>query len=177
MVDHCDQCDFRYGDVNPDAVSDSIRRLCAEHAELLAESDIGSVVSTRPAPEVWSALEYVCHVRDVLLVQRDRVILALLQDTPSFAPMYRDERVVIARYSEETVDDVADGIEIAANLFSKVFDHLTEEQLARHCIYNFPTPAERDLTWLGRHTVHEVSHHLIDLRSVLDQVNNRSKGR
>jgi DNA segregation ATPase FtsK/SpoIIIE, S-DNA-T family len=173
-VEHCDECDFRYGDVNPDAVSESMKRLSTEHAELLAEADIGNTVRTRPAPEVWSALEYVCHVRDVLLINRDRIILALVEDTPRFSPMYRDERVTLAAYGEESVDDASDGIEIAANLFSRVFDPLREPQLSRRCIYGFPNPAERDIAWVGRHTLHEVSHHLIDLRSVLSRVSNRA---
>ncbi|MFZ0664491.1 MAG: DinB family protein [Acidimicrobiales bacterium] len=173
-MEQCNECDFRYGDVDPDAVSESLKRLATEHAELLAESDVGATVRTRPAPTVWSALEYVCHVRDVLLIQRDRVILALVEDCPRFAPMYRDERVVLASYRDESVDDVADAIEIAATLFSRVFDQLSAEQLARKCIYNFPAPTERDVSWLGRHTLHEAAHHLVDLKRVLSQARGNS---
>src|SRR4051794_27759487 len=47
----------------------------------------------RPAPDVWSALEYSAHVRDVLMNIRDRVVVGLAEDTPSFKPLYRDVRV------------------------------------------------------------------------------------
>jgi hypothetical protein len=39
--------------------------------------------------------------------------------------------------------------------------------LARPCIYNYPEPLERDVAWLGHHTLHEATHHLEDLRSAL----------
>jgi S-DNA-T family DNA segregation ATPase FtsK/SpoIIIE len=135
----------------------------AEHGEQIAR--------VRPAPEVWSALEYTCHVRDVLLVQRDRVILALVEDSPSFPRMYRDERVVLAGYTEEVPEGVAGQLIVAADLAAKVFERLSDGQAQRPCIYNYPEPTERNVAWLGLHTVHEAEHHLGDVRWVLAQVN------
>ncbi|WP_406044517.1 hypothetical protein OG799_08560 [Micromonospora sp. NBC_00898] len=40
--------------------------------------------------EVWSPLEYTCHVRDVLRVQGERLALALVTEEPEFTPMGRD---------------------------------------------------------------------------------------
>jgi hypothetical protein len=37
------------------------------------------------------------------------------------------------------------------------------EQLSRGCVYNYPTRVERDVLWMGRHTVHECVHHLLDI--------------
>ena len=125
---------------------------------------------TRPAPDVWSAIEYSCHVRDVLLIQRDRVILALVERLPSFPRMYRDERVSLTGYQQEPLQDLLAELDVATNLFAKVFDRLSTEQMSRQCIYNFPEPTERDIAWLGRHTVHEATHHLGDIRAVLDKV-------
>jgi len=112
-------------------------------------------------------LEYACHVRDVLLVQRERVLLALVGDRPSFPRMYRDERALLARYQQEPIDDVLRELGMAANLAARLFEGLSPEQLDRPCIYNFPAPAERDVAWLGRHTLHETKHHLGDIRSEL----------
>jgi len=36
--------------------------------------------------------------------------------------------------------------------------------------YPWPAPAERDVAWVGRHTVHEGEHHLMDVRRVLAAV-------
>jgi hypothetical protein len=40
------------------------------------EAEQQSPARTRPAPDTWSALEYTCHVRVVLRVQRERLQLA-----------------------------------------------------------------------------------------------------
>ncbi len=121
----------------------------------------------RPQPGVWSALEYACHVRDVLLVQRERTLLALVEPTPGFARMYRDERVGLARYDAHPPGQVLDQLGMAAELCATVFDGLSPEQWARSLIYNYPTPASRDVAWLAGNTVHEVEHHLDDIRAVI----------
>src|SRR4029079_16009569 len=64
----------------------------------------------RVRPEVWSPLEYGCHVRDVLEVQRARVLLAQVEDEPEFVPMRRDERAVQLRYNEQDRVAVIDQI-------------------------------------------------------------------
>jgi hypothetical protein len=106
-------------------------------------------------------------VRDVLLVQRDRAIAALVDVRPSFPLMHRDERVALAHYHAQSLETVAVQIGMAAELFALVFDGLDPSQLRRSLVYNFPEPTERDLAWLGRHTVHEAEHHLLDITSVL----------
>jgi hypothetical protein len=166
-VDHCDQCTFGYEDVPVGEVGGALRSFCAQFVELLSNADRGPDLRKRPAPLVWSAIEYACHVRDVLLIQGDRVILALVEHSPSFPRMYRDERAVLTGYAQEEVQDVIEEIMVASNLFAKVFDRLSPEQVKRPCIYNFPKPTERDIGWLGRHTVHETKHHLFDVHLVL----------
>lgn len=121
----------------------------------------------RVRPDVWSALEYACHVRDVLLVQRERLYLALVEDTPDFARMYRDERVILARYNEQDADEVADQLTAATRLAAQAFAGLDEKQWRRRLIYNYPGPVGHDVAWLAAHTVHEIRHHLGDITAVL----------
>jgi hypothetical protein len=144
--------------------------LGVQYRDALLKTNVAGLVRMRPAPDVWSAIEYACHVRDVWLVQRDRAILALVEDTPSYPRMFRDERTDLAGYQREDVTDVASEVVMAANLMAKLFEGLASDQLARPCIYNYPEPTERDVAWLGRHTLHEATHHLDDLRSVLARV-------
>ncbi len=96
---------------------------------------------------MWSALEYTCHVRDVLLVQRDRTVLALVETNPGFARMHRDERVGLARYDAHPPPQVADQLGVAAELCATVFEGLTADQWARPLIYNYPAPSPG--TWPG----------------------------
>jgi hypothetical protein len=121
------------------------------------------MLRVHPAPKVWSALEYACHVRDVFLVQRERLYLTLVEDCPSFARMHRDERASLARYAAEEPDDVGRQLKVAAEMLAWGFAGLDESQWQRRCIYNFPEASERPVLWLGRHAVHEGEHHLHDI--------------
>jgi S-DNA-T family DNA segregation ATPase FtsK/SpoIIIE len=106
-------------------------------------------------PQVWSALEYSCHFRDVLLSQRERLYLALVEDTPRFWSIYRDERVVLARYSDDSLEEVSREVDLAASLAARAFARLDDAQWQRRCVHGYPAPAQRTVAWLGRHTVHE----------------------
>ncbi|MGH9054261.1 MAG: DinB family protein [Acidimicrobiales bacterium] len=129
-----------------------------------------SVARQRPEPAVWSALEYLCHVRDVLLVQRDRAVLALVEERPNFARMYRDERVELCGYASQDLAEVLDHMSIAVELCALVFDGLDEKTWSRPLVYNWPASTERNLAWLGQHTVHEVEHHLGDIIGVIRRI-------
>ena len=107
-------------------------------------------------------------MRDVLLVMRERVLQVLREPAPpAFTPMGRDERVEHDRYAEQSPIDVARQIEDAAAMLAFVLEGLDDEQWARRCIYNYPTPAERTLSWVAQHTIHEADHHLRDLEASL----------
>src|SRR5580700_2295750 len=82
----CPECGFVYEDLPLDAVAPSMRAFAGSYREVLGGID-QAVVSERPEPAVWSALEYTCHLRDVLLVQRDRVVLAHVVECPQPVPM------------------------------------------------------------------------------------------
>ena len=163
----CDECGFDYDAVADAEVAGRLRDLGRRYRPPLTRGlkgeDLDAIVRTRPQPEVWSALEYACHVRDVLEVQRGRVERALVEDRPEYVPMGRDERVVVDRYNEQ--DPVAVVAELAANAeaIAATFEGLTAEQWGRVGVYQYPEPTDRDMRWLGIHTVHEGHHHLLDV--------------
>jgi hypothetical protein len=171
-MDRCDQCGFSYDEVAVAHIPTRLRGSEPAFRAALLDDGAGTgardaILRRRPQPGTWSALEYACHVRDVLLVQRDRAVLALVEENPGFARMYRDERVGLARYDAHPASQVAVQLGVAAELCATVFEGLTREQWDRPLIYNYPAPAPRDVAWLARNTVHEVEHHLGDIRSVL----------
>jgi S-DNA-T family DNA segregation ATPase FtsK/SpoIIIE len=164
MVD-CDECGFVYASI---LVADIPNALVAFGPIYRARlgADVGRL-RARPSPEIWSALEYSCHVRDVLEVQRSRLLLALAEDRPTFIPMGRDERVVRDHYNDQDPLIVADELEAAATAIGAEFGGLDAEQWERIGIYNWPTTTERSMVWLGRHTIHEGQHHLRDIDASL----------
>jgi len=162
----CEECGYVYEELAVAAISETLRNLPSRYREALVGSDPADL-SVRPTPKTWSVLEYVCHVRDVFLVQRERVVLAQVEDVPSFARMYRDERVELCGYNVQSAAAVLSQVEAAAELCALAFERVEGPTWGRRFVYNWPAAAENDLVWLGRHTVHEGEHHLMDVRRVL----------
>ena len=77
----CADCGFAWGDLPTSSFGPAMSSLQQRYAARLAAAE--PALLRRPAPDVWSPLEYACHVRDVLWAQRDRVYLALVEDRPS----------------------------------------------------------------------------------------------
>jgi S-DNA-T family DNA segregation ATPase FtsK/SpoIIIE len=166
-TDRCDSCRFVYADIAASAIPARLAAFGTQYAALLLPPGRSAtwvnVLRTRPEESVWSALEYACHVRDVFLVQRDRLYTTLVEDTPTFTPMYRDQRVMLARYNAQDPEEVAAQLATAAHLIAQAFNVLDSAQLQRRCIYNFPAPTERSLLWVGQHAIHEGEHHFRDI--------------
>jgi hypothetical protein len=161
-VDRCDECGFDYDMALADGAGDGIAAFANDLAAVLREPP--GDLTARPQPDTWSVLEYACHVRDVLLVQRERVLLARRVERPAFEPMGRDERVEHDGYAEQDPDDVARQLDDAARLFGNVLARLEPGDWDRTVIYGYPAPAERSLRWVAVHTLHEARHHLRDVR-------------
>ena len=161
----CDGCEFEYDLDKALGAGRAIVRDVEELVSLL--SDDAPDLRSRRELGVWSPLEYGCHVRDVLLVQRERVLAARSMDRPSFNPMFREERVAFDGYAEQNEKDVVRQLNDAALLFSNVLSRLSPSEWDRSLIYNYPEPMVRPLRWVAIHTLHEVRHHLSDVRHQL----------
>ena len=73
------------------------------------------------------------------------MLLALVEECPSFAPIYREQRVVLARHGDAHPGRVADELDMAATLVADAFERLDANAWRRECIYNFPAPARRSV--------------------------------
>ncbi|MCE7001566.1 DinB family protein [Kibdelosporangium philippinense] len=163
-MDHCSECGFTYDLTEYPAAAQTISAGVADFVEIL-RSDAN--LRNRPSPDVWSPLEYACHVRDVLLVQRERVLLARRTETPVCVPMGRDERAEHEGYNDQEPESVARQLVDSADLFCNVLNRLAEADWQRTLIYSYPEPETKSLQWVAVHTVHEVHHHLLDVRRQL----------
>jgi len=165
-VDRCEECGFQYDLAQAPRAGPAIVEGVVEVAGILG-SAAAADLRTRRQPETWSPLEYGCHLRDVLLVQRERVLTARRTDQPSFDRMGRDERVEHDGYAEQDPRDVARQLADAADLVANVLSRLGPEEWKRSVMYNYPMGFERSLPWMVVHTVHEVLHHPLDVRRQL----------
>lgn len=168
-MNHCDECGFTYDDV---AVTDLPARVLGDVAPYRAavlEAETAGVVRQRPTPEVWSPLEYACHMRDVLVVQRERLQRALDEERPEFASMGPDQRAVDDDYNGQDPAFVLDELDVAATAFAERLATLAPDDWDRTGVYGVAGIGERDVAWIGRHTLHEVVHHLMDIRRGVEQ--------
>ena len=158
--DRCDECGYVY---DADGWSSASAAIVDGVTTIVTALSDGRETATRPAPDTWSPHEYACHLRDVLLVQRERVLAARRMDRPSFDPMGRDERVAHDGYADQRLEDVLRQLGDAALLFANVLDRLGPADWDRTLMYNYPAKLERSLRWVAVHTVHEVVHHRGDV--------------
>jgi hypothetical protein len=159
----CPECGYEYDRVDPATLGPQLEQVTARFERGLTTGEADRL-RRRVDPDVWSPLEYACHVRDVLLIQRDRLFLALVEDTPSFARMHRDERVDMDGYQNQDPERVAKHLTVAAELAGRAFARVPREKWGRSLIYNWPEPRELDIRWLAAHTGHEAVHHLADFQ-------------
>jgi hypothetical protein len=164
-MDRCEGCGFEYDLREAPMASAAIVQGAEDLMAML--NDRAADLGTRREPQTWSPLEYGCHVRDILLVQRERVLAARSMDRPSFNPMGRDDRVQFDGYAEQNVADVARQLGDAAHLFANVLSRLSSQDWDRSVMYNYPEPRERSLRWVAVHTVHDLYHHILDVRHQL----------
>jgi S-DNA-T family DNA segregation ATPase FtsK/SpoIIIE len=168
-VDRCDECRFDYYGFARAEVGSRLTALADAHALRLTETP-AAFLREHPFEGTWSCLEYGCHVRDVLVVQRARIQQALVEDTPEFMPMGRDERAVLDRYNEQDPPVVADQLVAAGAALVDLLTSLDDTGWARTGYYRYPTRELRQVDWIARHTTHELSHHLGDVDRVLAAV-------
>jgi DinB superfamily len=159
-ADRCPECGFEYDLEQFRTVGSSIVEGSLHLGRMIRNP--AADARRRRSPGQWSPLEYGCHVRDILLIQRERVLLARRETCPTLAPMGRDDRVDHDGYSEQLPADVARQLEDSARMFANVLSRLGEDW-DRTLIYNFPVPTERSLRWVAVHTLHEVHHHQMDI--------------
>jgi hypothetical protein len=159
--DSCRECGFSYA-MGRTEIIPWLRADTRAFLDKLGRIDATSV-RTRPEPDVWSPLEYACHVRDVLQVQTDRALLVQREVEPVFAPMRREERAVEERYNEQDPEQVAAELRAAAEAFVSLLGDFDDEAWTRTGVYGYPEPALRSVEWIAIHTDHELLHHRGDI--------------
>lgn len=153
----CPECGYDAGGVQVTDLPRLVGEAAAPWAEVLARPD----VRVRPAPAVWSPLEYACHVRDVLLIFAERAVLIRTSDDPQFANWDQDATALAERYWEADPAEVADQLATAATVNAAAWANASATDWQR--------PGRRSngsaftLDTLGRYFLHDLVHHLHDV--------------
>lgn len=154
----CPECGFDARSFRREDISNLIRDLGARWGQVLeGRNDIRQ----RPAADVWSPLEYGCHVRDVFLRFDKRLALMLTQHDPLFPNWDQDATAIADRYSEQNPLEVAVALGEAAESLAGKFDNVQGSMWER--------PGRRSdgaaftVESFGRYLIHDPTHHLYDV--------------
>src|SRR3954467_709129 len=108
----CPECNFDAGRFELVDVGRLIRENSTEWQGVLRRP--AAELTTRPADNRWSALEYACHVRDVFQLYDQRLELMLTRDDPQFPNWDQDVTAVEERYNQQDPSEVAEALTGAA---------------------------------------------------------------
>ena len=153
----CPDCGFDPGTVEHHAIP----RLTRDHAIAIAQRLDRDDAAVRPAPEVWSALEYGCHVRDVCALFADRLHRMLTEDDPLFANWDQDETALEQRYWAQQPAEVGAELRRNADVIAAAFAAVEGAKWQR--------PGRRDngstftVDTFARYFLHDLAHHAWDV--------------
>ena len=157
-TDACPQCGQHPGALPASDLGGVAVDSAGAWRELLATDDDGHL-RTNPAPGVWSPIQYGAHVRDMLVVFGDRILLAVAEDDPN-VPWFDPGEDGWDSYNRLDRGDLADDIERQATRLAAIVGDRTESDWSR--------TARRDgvdsftVAGLACFGVHEAHHHLLD---------------
>ncbi|WP_354640721.1 DinB family protein [Kitasatospora camelliae] len=155
----CAECGLDTPAVVPGEVAGLVRRNAASWVDLLAGDP--ERLRERPSADVWSPLEYACHVRDVFRLFDVRLGLMLTQDGPLFPNWNQDETAVADRYNAQEPDRVAAELASAAETLATSFEKVSGGQW--HRTGDRSDGARFTVESFSRYLIHDPVHHLHDV--------------
>ena len=153
----CPECRFDAGALDVTQIPRLVRENAASWQDVL----VRPTVRQRPRPDVWSPLEYGCHVRDVFGLFDQRLTLMLTEHDPQFANWDQDVTAVTERYGEQDPLAVAPELAVAADAIARSFASVGGDQWDR--------PGRRSdgarftVRTFGQYFMHDPVHHLYDV--------------
>jgi len=153
----CDECGFDSSAVRREEVPNRLSSNSSTWERVLEREDAG----VRPAANIWSPIEYACHVRDVHRIFRERVRLMLAVDDPLFEDWDQDAAAVTGSYAEQRGDVVAFELAEASDVIAATYAGVEGDQWSR-------TGRRSDgsvftIDTLARYHLHDVEHHIHDV--------------
>jgi MOSC domain-containing protein YiiM len=155
MNETCVACGFDASDYTRNDLLGTLRALTPIWRTTTEGID-ASVLATRPAPDVWSALEYAAHSRDVTAMMGYAVTRALDEQNPDFgAPPDAGDPVVPASLPAAIMQ-----LDQHVAMLNGAANRMGTEGWAR----SFTVGGEvLDVRWAIGHAVHDATHHLRDV--------------
>ncbi|MBW8825745.1 MAG: DinB family protein [Acidobacteria bacterium] len=156
----CPECGLDYDTISPADAAVAIRSFPRRYREVMTAVD-EDVLAQRPAPEVWSAVEYASHVAQLYGPMADAQRQIRIEDHPQIRWERLPDPPVLP--SAEVLADLGAKAEVlAAEIDATRGDDWQREG-------TLPW-GDRDALTMARNAVHEGSHHLRDIERGLAQL-------
>lgn len=176
QVDHerCAACGFDGATYDDAALLSTARSLGPSWRALLDAA--GAELRTRPAPEIWSAIEYAAHSRDVTALHAFGVEQALTADEPTFPAIDGEDLIQSAAvsYLEADPEEVAVDLQAHASRLAGLADDAGPGAWSRGLTVG---ESRMDVRRLLEHAVHDSLHHLGDVERGLQALRAGGEGR
>ena len=154
----CDECGFDAAAVAATSVAQMTRDASDSWFDVLTTR---ADVHARPQPQVWSPLEYGCHVRDVYRVYTGRLQRMLSEDGPHYDNWDQDETALASGYGGQDPTTVANELVGAGTAIARVFDSVEGDQWQRTGFRS--DGAAFTVDTISRYFIHDIVHHLHDV--------------
>lgn len=164
LTEPCPECGFDAPGLDFDRLPQAIRDN-ATLWEVVLETDDAAV---RPQANVWSGLEYACHVRDVHELFLQRLEQMLTEDGARFANWDQDETAVEKDYGSQAPAEVAAQLSAAADRVATAYERVGGDQWNRQGIRSNGDVFTVDT--FARYHLHDVVHHAHDVSHITKRV-------
>ena len=160
MEEICSECDFDKSKTPPREVPAALASLA-----LAIGDSIGAIpddeIRRKPAPGVWSPLEYLGHLRESMAFHRWLIERALAEDDPLIPAVDADESVAQAKYNEADRAQLIAQFDRRIQRLADALASLDDESVTRTM-----TLGDRPISvaLVARSAWHECHHHHRDIR-------------
>jgi hypothetical protein len=165
----CPQCGDNPSSRPPGQLGTLAVERAAKWREFLMHAD-ETFLRTNPEAEVFvfSPLQYGAHVRDMLKVYGDRMVLGLDHDKPT-SPLFYPAQEVFEEYNQLGADELATDIERWAKRLATLTAGMEPSSWSRTVINDRGVYGICTFTIAGLacNAVHEAHHHLLDATGTL----------
>ena len=155
----CPECGFDTASLERDRVGDALR---SANDRLIALLGGDSDVRRRPGADVWSALEYGCHVRDVHRLYLRRLRLMLDEDAPRFENWDQDATAIESHYDKADLDQLIADLTTDGERLAAAFDAVRPDEWDRTGLRS--DGALFTVASFGKYLVHDPTHHVWDVQ-------------
>jgi len=125
------------------------------------------VLRRKPAPEKWSMLEIICHLRDVEAFFVERYGKLANHDRPQLRTIKQDELAVRLRYDEDNPARALKEFQVLRAESVALLSALSHQSWQRGGVH--PTRGTVTIAWTAEHAVEHDANHLSQIRGLRER--------